>query len=193
MRAFLTVMLLLPSLVKAIEKPDFTLIEQMGDVEIRAYPDLIVARTLVDASFKRAGSQGFKRLGGYIFGDNQADEKIAMTAPVAQTLAEDGGYWISFYMPAAYDREQLPLPNDATVEIERLPAQTVAVMVYKGNWSQERFRDHEQQLRKLLAQSDSWQIDGEAIWARYNPPITPSFFRTNEVMIPVTKRGSVER
>jgi len=45
-------------------------------------------------------------------------------------------------------------------------------------------------LMTALAKSGNWKPAGEPIWARYNPPITPSFMRTNEILIPVERLGS---
>lgn len=175
----------MPCSVFGIEKPAFEVLEAWEDGEIRSYPSKIVARTQVEASFNKAGSEGFRRLGGYIFGDNEAEQKISMTAPVSQSPAGDNTYWVTFYMPAAYDLADLPKPRNAKVIVEELPSQTLAVLRYKGGWSEKLYREHEGKLRALIKANPRWKITGESLWARYNPPIMPSFFRSNEVMIPV--------
>ncbi|MFT7685885.1 MAG: hypothetical protein ACI9FB_001230 [Candidatus Azotimanducaceae bacterium] len=178
-------LMLLPSLTYGLEKPTFEVLEKWEDVEIRLYPAQVVARTQVDASFEKAGSEGFKRLGGYIFGSNHTEQKISMTAPVSQTLVDDDTYWVTFFMPAAYDLADLPKPIDTKVILELMPPQTLAVIHYKGGWSEKKYRENEKMLRAFLNASPHWSIIGEPRWARYNPPFMPSFFRTNEVMIPV--------
>jgi hypothetical protein len=173
----------------ALEKPVFELIDEIGEVQIRRYQPSLIARTLVDGSFSEVGSQGFKRLAGYIFGGNAQDQKIAMTAPVGMTLQgglqEDKKYWITFSMPRKHTMEDLPRPNDSRVEIIQEPEKYMAVVKYKGNWSEERYRQHESKLLLLIEQSSSWDTLGEVTWARYNPPFVPSFIRTNEVAIQV--------
>ena len=177
--------LLLPCSAFGIEKPAFDVLEEWEGGEIRSYPSTIVARTRVEASFNDAGSEGFRRLGGYIFGDNVAEQKISMTAPVSQSPAGDNSYWVTFFMPAAYELADLPRPRNASVIVEVLPSQTLAVLRYKGGWSEKLYREHEDKLRTLINANPRWKITGESLWARYNPPIMPSFFRSNEVMIPV--------
>ncbi|MCW8984183.1 MAG: heme-binding protein [Thermoanaerobaculales bacterium] len=54
-----------------------------GDFEIRRYAPMILAETRVDSDFEKAGNEAFRRLFGYISGDNAARAKIEMTAPVA--------------------------------------------------------------------------------------------------------------
>ena len=52
--------------------------------EIRYYDSYIVAKTTVKGEFKEAQGAAFRILAGYIFGDNEKKQKIAMTAPVVQ-------------------------------------------------------------------------------------------------------------
>jgi hypothetical protein len=185
--------------VVALEQPAFDLIDEIGDLQIRRYESYIVARTLVDGDFSEVGNQGFKRLAGYIFSGNKDDQKIAMTAPVGltrQTQALNGDaersdavegekYWVTFSMPQKYSIEELPGPNDEQIEIVEVPEKYIAVVRYKGNWSEERYRKHATKLLSLVEQSTSWLQQGEVTWARYNPPFMPGFMRTNEVAIEV--------
>ena len=101
----------------AIEEPNYQVIESGEVFQIRAYEDTVVATTHIKSEFKDAGNQAFRRLGGYIFGDNAEDQKIAMTAPVTQSGNPDDGYWVSFFMPAEHALEALPTPSNGTVEI----------------------------------------------------------------------------
>lgn len=80
------------------EEPRFELIDKIGVVEIRKYQPSIVAETTVTGNKRYASTEGFRRLGGYIFGNNQnraaqmraapepigpaKRERISMTAPV---------------------------------------------------------------------------------------------------------------
>lgn len=177
--------LLLPLSALAIEQPEYTVVEKDGDIEIRSYPELVVARTRVSGSFKEVGNKAFRRLGGYIFGDNDVEKKIAMTAPVTQAPAEEGGYWVTFFMPSEYSIESLPTPVDASVERVKLEAATFAVLRYRGGWGEARYQEHVDRLKTWLAAQDSWAAGEEVTWARYNSPFTLPFMRSNEVMIPV--------
>ena len=74
-----------------IEEPGWVLLDQLDAVELRRYEPTIEARTALDSSAQT--SSGFRRLAGYIFGGNETGESIAMTAPVAETLASVGAAW----------------------------------------------------------------------------------------------------
>ncbi len=70
----------------ATEEPNYEVLEKDGDIELREYAPMVIAETVIDGDMGEASSAGFKRIAGYIFGDNTAqqggNEKIAMTAPV---------------------------------------------------------------------------------------------------------------
>ena len=121
--------------VNALEQPKFEVKEKIGDLQIRQYEQHVVARTLVSSTFKKAGNEGFRRLAGYIFGDNHLDKKIAMTAPVGLTPALQEAtqkkFWVTFTIPAEYEIEELPQPDDSRVEFETVPSRYVAVLPYK--------------------------------------------------------------
>lgn len=179
-------MAILPLESLAIYKPEYVVLEKTGELEIRQYPEMIVARTRVEADFEKAGNLAFRRLASYIFGGNSGNQKISMTAPVTMTpeAVDDGAYWISFIMPGDYQLADLPNPDDSLVEIMRVPAARVAVVAYKGGWSEEIYDSHKARLVSLLTDT-RWKISGEPIWARYNSPFRPAFMRSNEVMLPV--------
>lgn len=64
-----------------IETPAYKVVRTIGEVEIRQYPNMVVAKTsLPSSSFEEAGSQGFRNIANYIFGGNAQNQKIAMTA-----------------------------------------------------------------------------------------------------------------
>lgn len=182
----------------AIEKPKYTVIEQEEDFELRRYEPYIVAETMVEGDFSEVGSEGFRRLAGYIFGKNRKRESIDMTAPVNQepsseTIAmtapvgqepHDGKWRITFTMPAEYTLESLPEPLDARVELKREPGRLIAAIRYSGTWSKDRYEEQEARLKSLVAERGLKAV-GEPIFARYNPPFALWFLRRNEVLIPV--------
>ena len=65
-----------------VEHARYSVVAASDDIEIRDYPAQIIAETIVSGERAAAISEGFRRLAGYIFGANQPNEKIAMTAPV---------------------------------------------------------------------------------------------------------------
>ena len=184
----------------AIEEPGYTVIEQVDNFELRMYEPKIVAETLVEGDFSEVGNEGFRRLAGYIFGDNrkqqdidmtapvsqQSDsEKIAMTAPVSQETL-DGKWRITFTMPAEYTMETLPMPLDDRVILKQEPAQLMAAIRYSGTWSRERYQEKEASLRAFM-DAQGLRAVGEPVFARYNAPFTLWFLRRNEVLIPVER------
>ena len=70
-----------------------------------------------------------------------------------------------------------------------MPARRVAAWRYSGRWTAENYREHEEELRRAMAER-GLQATGEPILARYNPPFMPSFLRRNEVLIPVSTATS---
>ena len=173
----------------AIEQPDFNVVaeSESKSYEIREYDNHIVAETLVQGNFNKVGNTAFKRLGGYIFGDNEADQKISMTAPVTQQATEQG-YIVRFYMPSEHQLKDLPEPLLKTVVVHEVAGGTFAVMKYRGGWKESRYNKFKQELVEAVRSDPSWAIAGEATWARYDPPFMPSFLRRNEILLPVTRR-----
>ncbi|WP_295884751.1 heme-binding protein [uncultured Thiohalocapsa sp.] len=79
-----------PSTLMAIEEPSHRIVETYPDFELRRYAPHLVAETVVDAGFDKAGNRAFGILADYIFGKNRDDTKIEMTAPVTQQPAGAG-------------------------------------------------------------------------------------------------------
>lgn len=183
----LCVLVLASGVAMAIEKPKYRVIEKVGDVQVRQYDPMIVARTRVTGSFEGAGNAAFRRLAKYIFGGNQRDQKISMTAPVSQMpdTADGEGYWVTFMMPSKYRLEDLPRPEDNSIELVELPSRTMAAIRYRGGWSEKLYKKNEAKLKQAVRGSTSWKIIGEPVWARYNSPMMLPMFRTNEILVPV--------
>ena len=188
----------------AIEEPRFEVLEQDGAFELRDYEPYLVAETRVEADFESAGNLAFQRLFRYISGDNTAQQKIAMTAPVTQSRSDsrgekiqmtapvaqqaDGtGYRVAFIVPAKYTVDTVPKPSDPTVQIRAVPARLVAVWRYSGRWTTANYQEHEAELRREIGVR-GLKVTGDPILARYNPPFMPSFLRRNEVLIPVERK-----
>lgn len=180
----------------ATDWPSYKVVQTHTLFEVRQYEPYLVAETLVSAAPEDAGNQGFRILAGYIFGRNkgarkiemtspvlQLPTKIAMTAPVAQSASADG-YVIQFAMPREWTLETLPEPFDSRIVLREMPPRKVAVISYSGTWSQTRFKENLNKLENALAQEQlHWH--GEPVWARYDPPWMPWFWRRNEIWIEI--------
>jgi hypothetical protein len=183
----------------AIEEPAYEVIATADGYELRRYPGYCVAETEVTASQEDAGNAGFRILAKYIFGANQAQQSIAMTAPVLQAPAEKiamtapviqqpsdvaGRYLVQFTMPAKYTLKTLPTPDDARVRLRAVPDTVVAVRRYGGGWSLKRYAQELEALRAAVAR-DGLVVHGEPRWARYNSPFSLPLWRRNEIWLTV--------
>jgi hypothetical protein len=185
----------------ATEKPKYTVVQQVEGLEVRQYAPYLVAETEVTGSREEAGNEGFRRLGGYIFGKNRGERKIAMTAPVAQqegtriamtapvsqqeTPGRGKSTWmIQFMMPTEFTLATLPEPLDPEVRFREVTGRKVAVLAYSGSWSEERYLEKLAELRTAMAKA-GLRAEGEPVWARYDPPFMPWFLRTNEILVEI--------
>ena len=182
----------------AYESPNYRVIQTIGAVELREYEPYVVAETVVDGTIENAGNQGFRILAGYIFGDNQAKKKVAMTAPVNQEKASPGAekiamtspvtqeragdrFTIQFMMPSKYTVETLPTPNDSRIRFREVEGRDLAAIRYSGRWTE---RNYETNLAELLStlRGNGYEPVGEPVWARYDPPFKPWLMRRHEIL-----------
>jgi hypothetical protein len=194
----------------AIEEPDYAVVREGAGFELRRYGPQLLAETEVQGRFDKVGGDAFRILADYIFGNNQASEKIAMTAPVTQRPAagddEESGtriemtapvtqrasgpeadsYVISFVMPSRFTLETVPRPNDPRVTLREVPGRLMAALRYSGGWGESRYRRHEAQLLQAVRAAGLTPI-GEPIYARYNSPFSLPFLRRNEVLVEVVE------
>ena len=171
---------LMASQAIAIEEPVYQVEKawETEQIEIRAYAPRVMAIT----DMAEDSNSGFRVLAGYIFGGNAEEEKIAMTAPVQQSMA--GEKEMAFMMPAEYALEDLPKPEDQRVSFREAPAYTAAVIQFSGWASAEKADENWQQLRRCLI-AEGIDITGEPTLNQYNPPWTLPFMRRNEIIVPV--------
>ena len=167
---------------KNIETPKYKVIKTYDEVEVRLYPKMVVAKTnLADKSFDNQGSNGFRTIAGYIFGGNEKNEKIAMTAPVVMNMGDSASMY--FVMPKSYDKSELPTPNSKNVQIVEVAEKTLAVITYGGFSSDEKIEKHRKQLEQIL-QKNKLQTKGAYLYMGYNAP-WDIINRKNEVAIEV--------
>jgi len=167
----------------AIEEPEYEVLAKTSAYEVRGYEPYVVAE--VDVQGESADSQGFRTLAGYIFGDNQSSQKMAMTAPVESREADaNDAITYGFVMESKYTLDTLPSPNNERIRVREKPARIVAVRRFSGRWSEKNIAGHERELLESLV-SDNVEVVGAVELARYNGPFTPWFMRRNELIVPV--------
>lgn len=158
----------------ATEIPDYKVLSQDGKFEVREYPELALVRTA-------SGDGDFMRLFRYISGGNEADQKIAMTAPVLMKHeGEDTG--MSFIVPREVAAAKVPAPKDSTVIMDNLPAGQFAVYRYSGGRNEVNEQEALGKLRAWIAKQ-RLEVTGEPLFGYYDPPWIPPFMRRNEVML----------
>jgi hypothetical protein len=110
---------------------------------------------------------GFRKLAGFIFGGN--DSLSAM----------------SFVMPSKYEHQDLPVPNDSNVILEKSEAEYVAVFRLKGYASDKVIRRHSQKLESLL-KDKGISYYGNFRYLGYNPPYQ-FLDRRNEIIVSINR------
>ena len=164
-----------------VEIAPYAVIETDGDIELRAYPALVVAEVTRTGSRDEAVRSGFGPLARYIFAKERSGGKIAMTAPVTQT-ANDGQWTVRFVMPAGLSRDSLPKPAAGSdVRLAELSPGRFAAIRFSGWWSDDLFTAKN---AALLAWMNKRGLTpaGEPVFAYYNDPFTPGFLRRNEIL-----------
>ena len=178
------------------EEPDYRVLVTDGDYQLRDYPAMTVAETVVEGGRKASLSAGFRVLADYIFAKSRGGEKLSMTVPVMQDggdpMASDpplfddeleGAWRTRFVMPAGRNVDDLPQPPDG-VELVEMPARKVAVVSFTGVANDKLLSAQEDRLRGWLARRGDTS-EAEPEYAFYNSPMIPGPLRRNEVWLPM--------
>ena len=168
---------------RSVEKPNYRVIEEDGDFEVREYPELLVAETVVQGDRDHGLDQGFARLADYIFARHRDGKKVAMTAPVLSAPAADSGWTTRFVMPAHYTSDSLPAP-DEDISITIVPPRRVAALRFAGAPDNETLKAREAQLESWVG-AKKFRPTGRVERAYYNSPRIPGPLRRTEVLIPI--------
>ena len=179
---------------KQTEEPDYRALISDGDCQIRDYPAVTVAETVVEGPRRDALDRGFRRLADYIFAKSREGEKLEMTVPVMQDggdpMASDpplfdddleGAWRTRFVMPSGRSSGDLPDPPEG-VELVELPPRKVAVVSFSGIANDRLLSQQEDRLRGWLARRGE-ASEAEPEYAFYNSPMIPGPLRRNEVWL----------
>jgi hypothetical protein len=166
-----------------IEMPKYTVLKSYEkNIELRQYPNMIVAKTNVkDKSFENSGSDGFRSIAGYIFGGNEKAQKIAMTSPVVMELNDSATMY--FVMPSQYKKDELPNPSNKNVSIQEEVSKVLLVVRYGGYSSDERINSHIAVLKNII-QKHNLKATGGFMYMGYNAP-WDIINRRNEVAVEI--------
>jgi DNA gyrase inhibitor GyrI len=179
---------------KQTEEPDYRVLATDGDFQIREYPPMTVAETVVFGPRRDALSQGFKALADYIFAKNRDGEKLPMTVPVMQDAGDpmasdppmfddelEGGWRTRFVMTEGRSAAELPEPAEG-VELIEIEPRRVGVVSFTGRPDDRGLAEQEDRLRGWLARRGE-ASEAEPEYAFYNSPVIPGPLRRNEVWL----------
>ncbi|KAL3690566.1 hypothetical protein R1sor_016875 [Riccia sorocarpa] len=195
--------------VPDLETIPYRVISKKQGYQIREVESYLIAETDMPGTtgfdFMSSG-QAFNTLADYIFGKNKGRETMEMTTPVitrrnepksqkmemttpvfTQKASSTGSWRMSFLLPSKFDEENIPIPENSSVKIRRVPSKLVAVTAFPGYVTDDLVKRKERELRQALQRDgqvrvkDSIQPD----IAQYNPPFTPPFMRRNELSLEV--------
>ena len=168
-----------------LEEPAYDLLQKYRGFEVRKYADTIQARVSTNGMKYGESARPFRRIAGYIFGGNERQQSIAMTAPVHMWQSGDESL-MAFTMPSEHKMEDLPKPNDSGVELLHVEGEVVAVLKFSGLSRPSKSLRLQKKLRKLV-ETEGLTPTSEAKLAVYdNPMSTLPFMRRNEIHLPIT-------
>lgn len=165
------------------ETQPYRIIKTEKDFEIRMYPSATMATISMGAkTYKELSSAGFRKLASFIFGGNNANKNIAMTTPVHMDI-NDSQSSMSFVMPADYNKDNLPRPNDPTIIINTTKEEYVAAIRFSGYANDVDIKTYAAKLESALKASGI-QYYGNFRFLGYNAPYQ-LLGRKNEIIVNV--------
>ena len=160
------------------ETQKYNLIDKSDDFEIRYYPKSIKARVISTSD----SNNNFRKLFSYISGNNNTNEKIAMTTPVYMN-SDSNGNSMDFVMPSEFNLSNIHKPNDKDVKIIESKAGYFATLKYGGYSNSFKVEANTNKLYKIL-NGRNINIIGEPSYVSYNSPFK-FFSRRNEIIIEI--------
>jgi hypothetical protein len=163
-----------------IETYPYTVKKKYDKFEIRNYEASLFTSVKTSSNeYKNASRQGFSILAGYIFGENDKNEKIAMTSPVSMSLEDS--MTMMFMVPKENKKETLPQPNKSLIKFQEEPAKTVASISFGGWANDEKIEGCKKQLKAAL-DAEGIIYTNQFYFLGYNAPYE-FFNRKNEIIV----------
>ena len=178
--AFVVIQLFALNSQRNIETYTYVVNKKYDTFEIRSYKaTLFTSVKLSTKGYKNSSSKGFSILAGYIFGNNERNEKISMTSPVTMTLEDS--MTMMFMVPKELKKEMLPKPNQSLIEFKDEPAKTVAAIHFNGWANDKKIEKFKQKLKSAL-DTEGITYSDRFYFLGYNAPYEV-FNRKNEVIV----------
>jgi hypothetical protein len=165
---------------KNIETYPYVVKTRYKDFEIRTYETtLFTSVKLSTKGYKNSSSKGFSILAGYIFGNNERSEKIAMTSPVSMSLGDSTT--MMFMVPKKFNKDMLPKPNYSGIEFKEEPSKTLAAISFSG-WANDAKIERYKQNLKVALEAEGIKYTNQFYFLGYNAPFE-FFNRKNEIAV----------
>ena len=178
--AFAFVQLYFINAQRNIETYPYVIIKKHKQFEIRSYESTLFTSVILSTKgYKNSSSKGFSILAGYIFGNNERNEKIAMTSPVSMSLEDS--ITMMFMVPRKFNKDMLPKPNQSGIEFKEEPAKTVAAIRFSGWANDTKIEKYKQNLKAAL-DDEGIKYSNRFYFFGYNAPYEV-FNRKNEVIV----------
>jgi hypothetical protein len=166
--------------VSRTEQHKYVVLKEYDGFEVRQYAPALFSSVKLNAdSYDQTANCGFRILAGYIFGSNEKNEKIAMTAPVSMEI--DDTSKMSFMVPSGYKKEDLPQPSNRNIYFEEQGQRIMAAVSFGGWANDEKIEEYKKKLNDLLVKN-GLKHKGNFSYLGYDPPYT-LVGRRNEVVV----------
>lgn len=167
------------------EQVKYKLLKRLEDgVEVRKYENLTVAYTRISSkNYSDVAGKGFRRIAGYIFGGNEENKSIAMTAPVQMSFSDTSE--MMFFMPSSFKMSDLPFPSDSSVKLKQVKERIVAAYKFDGWASDEKIEQNKLKLINILEENGIEFDTNDFAYLGYNPPYQV-VDRRNEIIVTLT-------
>ena len=167
-------------LQRNIETYPYVVKKKYNQFEIRSYETtLFTSVKLSTKGYKNSSSKGFSILAGYIFGNNERSEKIAMTSPVSMSLEDSTT--MMFMVPKKLKKDLLPKPNQTGIEFKQEPAKTLAAIRFSGWANDTKIEKYKQHLKAAL-DAEGIKYTNQFYFFGYNAPFE-ILNRKNEILV----------
>ncbi len=184
--AAFTALIIISQIYFAMAKTEtqaYRIIKTEKDYEIRLYPPATMASISMNVkTYKELSSFGFRKLASFIFGGNQSNKSIAMTSPVHMDINQSKSS-MSFVMPANYNKDNLPKPNDSSITIKTTAEEYAAAVQFGGYANDEKIKDYAAKLERTL-KANGIDYFGNFRFLGYNAPYQ-FWGRKNEIIVSV--------
>ena len=165
---------------ESYKEPNYTLLKKDGSIEIRQYEKYVIAKTSIPW-YGKADNNMFRTLASYIFGGNENNESIPMTAPVT-TYRDNDKYNMVFYMLDAKSIDDMPNPNGQDIIFESFELGKCAVVSFSWFTNESRIEHYKNKLSSYLLENNI-NVKSSYMVNRYDPPWRLPFMRRNEIIV----------